>query len=106
MSIQGINSNHAPGSLDAQQNSGIDSKIRSLEQKLNKLNMEKKKAIQQKNEELKRKLEKQIQEIEEQIRQLTQKKKGKTEESAPDAAGQHKSGPNPPDTEKYVDTYA
>lgn len=107
MSIQGIHSNYPAGGSVPQQNSGIDTKIRSLEQKLQKLNMEKGKAVQQKNEELKRKFEKQIQEIEKQIQQLRQQENGKSDEASTDtdAARQHGSD-HPSDTENCIDTYA
>lgn len=106
MSINGINSSYPPGGSSPNQNSGTDAKIRSLEQKLQKLNTEKGKAVQQKNEELKRKLEKQIQEIEKQIQQLRQQERGKAEEAAPDSSERQGTVKIPSDAEKYVDTYA
>lgn len=101
MNISAINSSNLPNSHRRNQSTGADAQIRSLEQKLQKLNVEKQKAIQRKDEEQKKKIEKQIQEIEKQIQQLKQQEK----EGTSDGAGVQEIAQHSSNTGKYTDVY-
>ncbi|MCI8940990.1 MAG: hypothetical protein HFH12_13555 [Dorea sp.] len=106
MNIPAISSGYPSTDTRPNQSFGIDAKIKSLEQRLQKLNTARQKAIQRKDEEQKKKIEKQIQEIENQIQQLRQQKKERTKETGNDEFNVKEASHNSPDIGKYIDIYA
>lgn len=106
MDIPVISSSYPSTNTQPNQSAGVDAKIKSLEQQLQKLKGERQKAVQRKDEEQKKKIEKQIQKIEKQIQQLRQQEKKRTQETGNDESNVKKAFQNSPDTGKYIDVYA
>lgn len=103
MDIPAISSGSPSANTRPNQSAGADAKIKSLEQRLQKLNAERQKAVLRKDEEQKKKIGKQIQEIEEQIRQLRQREKKRTQETGNNDG--KRAFQNSPDAGKYIDVY-
>ena len=106
MNIPAVGSSNLYSSPKLNQGTGDDAKIRSLEQKLQKLNAEHQKAVQRKDEEQKNKIEKQIQEIQKQIQQLLQQEKEREQGDVSDKSEVPQKPSNSLDAGKYVDVYA
>jgi chromosome segregation ATPase len=106
LNIPAISSGYPSTDTRPNQSFGVDAKIKSLEQKLQKLNTARQKAIQRKDEEEKKKIEKQIQEIENQIQQLRQQEKERTKEPGNDESNAKEASQNSTDIGKYIDVYA
>lgn len=105
MNISAVNSSHPLSSSNPNQNTIADAQIRSLEEKIRKLNVEKQKAIDCKDKEQEKKIEKQIQEIKKQIQQLKQQEKETGKEAVSGEAEVHEIVGHSPDTGKYTDAY-
>lgn len=97
MTIPSISANTSTRTLPPQQGADAASKIRSLEQKIQRLNTEKQKAMQRKDKEQKEMLEKQIEKLEKQIQQMKQQENRQSNETA--------SSTPPADPSSAVGTY-
>lgn len=96
---------YQPNHSKMQQNVGSNSRIRSLEQKLQTLIMEKQKAVQNKDEERRKVLEKQIQEIERQIQQLRHQEENREKQEKSGMPDSQKLTECSSEVGKYIDVY-
>lgn len=85
MGISGMGLNLSPGipSPDISGGSGVDNKIKQLEQRIQQLNKEKDNAVKNKDENRIKEIQIQIEELQKQIQQLKQQKSNKPEEASP-----------------------